>query len=333
MVLSGVAAALGLTVIAMSQITGFAALAAMVTLTRGFGQSALSVASLALVGKYFARSLNLAMGIYSLLVGIGFIIAFPLVGQAALALGWRAAWMGVGVFLTILVSPLAWIVLRRHGDEEAEPVPDASGSSPFRAVDLNLRDAFTSPAFWVFAIGSSVFGLIYSGIALFNQSILAERGFDAGVYHSVLIISTLTGLGANFGGGWLASVISTQKLMAAGMGVLAASLLMLPYVSTFAHVAAYAIAMGVAGGVVTVVFFSIWAQAFGRAHLGRIQGCAQTMTVLASATGPVLLARTLERTGSYRSIFVLLAAVAACLAVASWCVRLPRRITKSGTLP
>src|ERR1041385_6792098 len=321
-VLSTVVAALGVTVMAMSQITGLAALAVLVTLTRGFGQSALSVVSLTLVGKYFARSLNLAMGVYSLLVGIGFIAAFPLVGQATLAFGWRAAWFGVGISLTILIAPLAWLVLRNGPPEETSLPVDHVQAPNGLLTDLGLSDALRSPAFWVFALASSVFGLIYSGIALFNQSILAERGFDASTYHSALVISTFVGLFANFGGVWLASRLSIQKLMGTGMAVLAASLLMLPFVTTFAHVAAYAVALGLAGGVVTVVFFSVWAQAFGRTHLGRIQGCAQTMTVLASATGPVLLAKTLERTGSYNTIFSLLAAIAAGLAVASWRVRL-----------
>ena len=49
------------------------------------------------------------------------------------------------------------------------------------------------------------------------------------------------------------------------------------------------------------------------------------MTVLASAIGPLLLARTLERTGSYSSIFLILAAVVAALGVAAWRVRLPAR--------
>jgi len=49
-----------------------------------------------------------------------------------------------------------------------------------------------------------LFGLVYSGIALFNQSILEQLGFDATVYHSVLVINTLFGLVANFAGGWLA---------------------------------------------------------------------------------------------------------------------------------
>ena len=37
-----------------------------VTLTRGFGQSALSVISLAMIGKWFRRLLTRAMAIYAL---------------------------------------------------------------------------------------------------------------------------------------------------------------------------------------------------------------------------------------------------------------------------
>jgi MFS family permease len=87
---------LGATVVGMRWMQGIAALSIAITLTRGFGQSALSVVSLALVGKWFARRLNLAMGVYALLVGIGFIAAFPSVGAAVLKYGWRVSWGGVG---------------------------------------------------------------------------------------------------------------------------------------------------------------------------------------------------------------------------------------------
>lgn len=323
-VLTGVLLSLGLTVIAMSQAATLTALAVAITLTRGLGQSALSVVSLALVGKWFARRLNFAMGVYSLAVGVGFIAAFPSVGQAAILHGWRAAWLGVGIALTGALAPLAWFFVRS--------APEAVDATAFGEVpeeiaghDLSLRDALRSPAFWIFALASSMFGLVYSGIALFNQSILEQRGFDAGTYHSALVISTMVGLGANFAGGWIASKWPIQRLMGAGMAVLAVSLLMLPYVQTFAHVAFYAITMGAAGGVVTVVFFSVWGQVFGRSHLGRIQGCAQTMTVVASAAGPLLLASALDRTGSYESIFLLLSVLVTLLGIASWRVALPSR--------
>jgi hypothetical protein len=56
-----------------------------------------------------------------------------------------------------------------------------------------------------------------------------------------------------------------------------------------------------------------------------IQGCAQMMTVFASAVGPLLLAETLERAGSYDSIFYGLAVIVVALGVGSWLVRLPSR--------
>ena len=325
-VVTGVLAALGATVLAMSGAAGWIALAAAITLTRGFGQSALSVVSLALVGKWFGRNLNYAMGVYSVLVGIGFIAAFPSVGSAVLAFGWRAAWSGVGYALLLVLTPVAWLVVRdgpadRGIEFDGEAVTDEQAA----ANEATLGEALRSPAFWIFALSSSMFGLVYSGISLFNQSILQERGFDASVFHTVLVVSTMLGLAANFGGGWLAMRWPIQRLMGVGMAMLGGALIGLPMVRTYAHVMLYGVAMGVAGGVVTVVFFSVWGRAYGRRHLGKIQGCAQTMTVFASAAGPLLLAGTLERTGSYDVIFRGLAVVVAALGIACWRVRMPAR--------
>ncbi|NOT60548.1 MAG: MFS transporter [Acidobacteria bacterium] len=167
-------------------------------------------------------------------------------------------------------------------------------------------------------MSSSVYGLIASGIALFNESILAELGFAPTVYHNSLAITAITALAGNFLGGWLTTKWSMNRLMALAMSLLALSLLALPHLRGVTHVALYALVMGVAGGFVMVIFFSYWSRAFGRAHLGQIQGAAQALTVLASAIGPLLLAECVTRTGSYAVMFRLLAAVVAALAVYSF---------------
>ena len=313
-VMTGLLLALGLTVLLMAGAGSLVVLAVTITLTRGLGQSALSVVSLALAGKWFARRINLAMGVYALLVGMGFIAAFPRVGQAILKFGGRAAWSGVGWTLVAVLAPLAWWMVR-----EAPATAEVPGPTGGMAFGRALRTG----AFWVFGLSSAMFGLVYSGIALFNQSILERKGFDATTYQTVLVVSTLLGLVANFGGGWVATRWPIQRLMGVGMAVLAGSLVALPLVGTFGEVMGYGVAMGVAGGVVTVVFFSVWSQVFGRAELGRIQGAAQMMTVVASAIGPVLLAEALARTGSYDLVFWILAGLTAALGVACWKVRLP----------
>ena len=107
------------------------------------------------------------------------------------------------------------------------------------------------------------------------------------------------------------------------MVLLAGSLLALPHVSTRTHVAAYAVVMGLAGGFVIVIFFAFWGRAYGRTHLGKIQGAAQALTVIASAIGPLLLAECVARTGSYRAMFYVLTFVLLLLALSALLVKLP----------
>jgi MFS family permease len=324
--LTGVALALGAVTMAMSGVSGVLWMALLITLTRGLGQSALSVISLTIVGQWFVRRLSAAMAVYTIILSAGFMLAFPVVGAVVINGGWRAAWAGVGAAILFGLAPIGWLLVRRtpedcgvalDGENQPEEKPDEAG------VGHTLFQALATPAFWIFALASSVYGLIASGIALFNESILAELGFDAATYHRSLVIIALTALIGNFFGGWLATKWSLNRLMALAMSLLGLSLLGLPHVRTQAHVAAYASVMGVAGGFVMVLFFSFWSRAFGRAHLGKIQGAAQTLTVLASAIGPLLLAECVTRTGSYAVIFYLLAAVVGGLGIAAWFAQIP----------
>jgi MFS family permease len=329
LVLTAVIAALGAVVLAMSASGGAWSLLLLVTLTRGLGQSALSVGSLALVGKWFSRRLPAAMAVYAVVMSIGFMVAFPLVGALVLSAGWRVAWAAVGAALLLALAPLTWLLVRST-PEECALSPDGAGAPVAAgpeapAAGATLRDALRTPAFWVFALGAAAYGLAASGIALFNESILAERGFDAATYHRSLVVVALTGLAGNFAGGAFAARGSLRRLMAVAMALLAGSLAALPSLRTQGEVMAYAVVMGLAGGFVMVVFFSAWGRLYGRAHLGRIQGAAQALTVLASAVGPLFLARCVAATGSYASAFHVLGVVVALLGVASAVTPVPTR--------
>ena len=317
-VLTVVAVALASVVFGMSVTRDVAAIAILITLTRGFGQSALSVVSITMVGHWFVRRLNLAMAVYTVLLSIGFMIAFPLIGAIVLSRGWRTAWWIIGLALLLGLAPLALLLVRRSPESVSI---DLDGSE--LPTDYTLRQALATPSFWIFGISSAIYGLIASGIALFNESILAERRFDASTYHRSLIIVALTSLVGNFLGGWIASKWKMNRLLALAMVMLAGSLAALPHVSTQVHVAIYAAVMGLAGGFVIVIFFSFWSAAYGRKHLGKIQGAAQALTVIASALGPLILAETVSRTGSYAAIFYLLTAVVLVLALLAWFVKVP----------
>jgi MFS family permease len=328
-VLTCLSLALGVVVLAMSQVTGAWSLLVAVTLTRGLGQTALSIVSLAMVGKWFQARLTSAMGVYAVAMSVGFMLAFPAVGAMVLASGWRTAWVAIGVGLVAVLAPVGWLLTRAHPhdvDEEMDGVlvPAGRGARPVRVPSATLREALRSPGFWVFAIASSMYGLVASGIGLFNEAILLERGFVPDVYHTALAVTAITGLAGNFMAGAWAERGSLRPVLATAMAILAGALAALPHVATTTHVMLQAVAMGVAGGFVMVVFFSFWGRTYGDAHLGRIQGAAQVMTVLFSALGPLFFAWCVDATGSYVFAFNVLAVAVGLLAAAALLVPVRR---------
>jgi MFS family permease len=313
---------LGGVVVLMSFVGGvrvIPALFLLVLLTRGLGQSALSVVSLDLVGRSAGPRPGPAMGVYSFLTALGFMAAFLGIRRVTLAddTAWRGLWADIGLGV-LVAAPFAWLLVRPTA------VEGKAGPRGRIAVGHTLRQALRSPAFWVFALATSLYGGIQAGIALFNEAVLAERHFDRNVYLSVLGVMPLVGLASNLATGWLAGRLPLGRLLGVAMTVLAADLLTFPLVNTLSEVYLWAGAMSVAGGMVTVLFFTIWAQAFGTAHLGKIQGAAQLLTVLASALGPLLVAGSHEWVGSYAPLFGYVALAAVALAVAAWWVPLPK---------
>ncbi len=320
-----VTAALGVVVLAMTQMTGFWAFFIAILLTRGFGQSALSVVSLAMVGKWFSRRLSLAMAVYTILVALAFITAFT-VAREFIDVPWQRLWGGFGCALLLVFTPLNWCFVRNTPEESGLQVDGGLqiAGAPIRpACGATLATALAEPAFWVFALTTTVYGLVSSGISLFNEDILIERGFTRQTYYSLLGISTGLGLAGNFLGGGLVQVTSLRTVMGLSILLLAGALCWMPQVDTFPELIGYAVGMSLGGGMMTVVFFTAFGQVFGRLHLGQIQGFAQMLTVFGSALGPVSAAYAKENCGSYSPFFYAAALVVLSLGVWACFVRIP----------
>jgi MFS family permease len=61
--------------------------------------------------------------VYSIVMSVGFMLAFPLVGSLVQEWGWRGAWLAVGCSLLSLLAPLS-AVLVRCGPESRGLLPD-----------------------------------------------------------------------------------------------------------------------------------------------------------------------------------------------------------------
>jgi MFS family permease len=322
--------ALGLSVLGMAGSESVFALSIWLLLVRGVGQSALSIVSMAAVGKWFhGRRLGVAMGVFAVLLTFGFIGSVVWLGSAVEKQGWRTAWNELGWILLLGMLPLSLLLARDAPSSGGVAEGNDSAASPVDcpSVDFTFSQAIRTRAFWVLAAGAGAFNLVWSAVTLFNQSILEERGFDSHVAINVMATLVGTGLLSNLVGGALAGRKRIGGLLAVGLAILAVSLFCFPRISTTQALLAYAAGIGIAGGLVTVIFFAAWSSVFGRAQVGRIQGLAQLIVGVASAIGPDLIAEGRALSDSYAPMFYAMSAMTAGLALAALFVRIPENAT------
>lgn len=291
-----------------------------VTLTRGLGQSMLSVISITLIGKRLTSGVSIAMGVYAVVFSCLMAVATGLLGACIIEVGWRSAWATQSWFwLFVLVPCLVWL------PAEPRSIPHSElNSGDHSTPSATLGQALATPCFWVFAFSISFFGLISSGLSLFSQMVMEERGFGESVYHHTLVIGLLTGMLANLAVGVIATRVSLQPLLAVSLLLLGATLGGFPWITMLWQVYIYAALLGVAGGILTVLFFTVWKQAYGQRHLGAIQGAAQMLTVFASALGPLLVAISQRYSGSYTTIFTVAATISLIASVTACFTTVPR---------
>jgi MFS family permease len=313
---------LGFTVWQFSLLTsGATAIFGLLLATRAFGQSSLSVCSITAVARWFPRRAGLAMGVYSVLLSVFFALAFGAIGYAVRANGWRWAWTQIALALLVGIAPLALFGLRRP---RFEPSGEGLERERPEAIELTLLQALRTRAFWAFAGSAAAFNMVSSGLGLFNEAVLQERGFDQNTFHSFLVLSTLISLAGQLGCGWLTRRYRYQTLTFLALILYAAGLALIPVITQHWQLWGLALLLGGAGGMIIVVFFSVWSDFFGQRHLGRIQGAAQMITVFSSGLGPLLFAKCEELSGSYTPLLWTISLMVILIAFVTRAVRRPR---------
>lgn len=319
---------LGASVLWMSTVDTWEMLFVALIFTRGLGQSALSVVSITIVAKSFgAKQIGIAMAWYSILSAPFHLILIKGVGWALTdaAYDWRTVWAGVGVALMVL-SFTAGMITRNPPVEPADPF-DISNQNG----GISFWQALATPAFWVFSLTISIWGMIYAGVALFNQDIFNELGFNQELYFNVLSLVTIIALGSKLFFGWLVNYVRLTHLLAVCLLATAASLFGLTFATEAWHAYLYGVGLGIASGAVALLFFATWGKLYGKRELGRIQGVAQMLTVFASASGPVIFAASKRATTSYTFVFHILAATVLLMAIIAWFTPLPRSPEEQST--
>jgi MFS family permease len=270
-----------------------------------------------LLSRWFDKGRGKAMGFAYLGIGVGGYLVLRLSPQLVSAFGWRGALQVLGIIIIVIALPLAWFVR-----DDRDPAAGAARHAP-RAV-APLGGIFRDPAFYLLALGSMC---SIGAVGGTNQHLKLYLSLDWQYSQDAAATVASTVLACSIAGrlimGWLADKIPRRRVMLLIYLLIAGSIPLLFAAQSKASMTLFSIVFGLGLGGEYLIIPLMAAELFGVRVLGRLLGVILTADGVAEATVPMLVGYLRDTTGSYRTGFFVLMAIAilGTLAIAA----LPRR--------
>ncbi|MBW2622123.1 MAG: MFS transporter [Deltaproteobacteria bacterium] len=284
------------------------------------------------IAKWFDRKLSRAMAVLAVGAGLGGLICSPTAAYLINHIGWRFAFLSMGITIWVVVIPLAFVVredpadmgLRPDGIAPEEDKPEAvqtasaseNGTSElFSPNDYTLKEALASSAFWVLSATFFLQSLTHSVVIVHTVPALTDfgvsleqAGFAIGLLTSVSVVGRLSF-------GYLGDFIDKRYLFTAAYSFMALGTLVLVKAQDMSMIYVFIAFFGVGFGGTVPLMPAIRAEIFGRTAFGKIQGFMSPVTMLAGGVGPIMAGYLFDVTGSYKISFSLTCAFAFMAAV------------------
>jgi MFS family permease len=220
-------------------------------------------------------------------------------------LGWRKAYVALGVSWAILLIPLLFLFLHSAIDSSRRMASPAGPAAAASLPGLSARDGFRSRAFIILATAAIVYSLALSGVAVNMVPILISHGLG----HD--LAATITGgmaIGVIIGrlsAGFLFDRINARYVtgLSTGLSIVSALILLLyPGSVPLATIAVFV--YGILLGPTVSGFAFLATQHFGLRAFGTLFGVIVGLLILASGVAPMLVSYVYDVTHSYRLVLV-----------------------------
>ncbi|MBC4018665.1 MFS transporter [Siccirubricoccus deserti] len=252
----------------------------------GLGAACAYTPTLAVLGGWFVRRRNAALGLAAAGTGCGMLVLPPLTAALIGQYGWRAtsAMLGLGC---AAVLALAATLVRRP------PLPPAG------EPHLPLGRIMRSPEF--LALYAS---WVLATTALFVPLVLlpadaAARGASELAGAALLSLLGGSSVVGRLGMGALAERVGTARLFKASVLLMAASYLLWLAAASYAWLAAFAVTLGLGYGLRIALMPAVLIGLFGVRNLGALLGAFFTASGIAAALGPPLAGLVVDATGGH----------------------------------
>jgi MFS family permease len=284
------------------------------------------------ISTWFERRLGMALAVVMVAAGLGAMI-LPVAAQAIISRGgWRAAYLSLGSIALLLGLPLSWLYVHERSQvQRSEAIHRTSRSTPVEHFGVTWQQGLRSYSFWIIVAVLCASWISMNGAITQMSALLTDRGItarNAALCASVLGGSSLLG---RIGVGWLLDRFFGARVALAVTLSTAAGIFLLAHGNSFPAGCLAAALIGIGAGGEAAITPYLLTRYFGLRAFSTLYGITWTFYAAAGATGPVILGRAFDSTGSYSSLLVILAAALSLTALMN--LLLPRYSNSSAIDP
>ncbi|HKK30004.1 MAG TPA: MFS transporter, partial [Alphaproteobacteria bacterium] len=306
-----IAFALGLAAIGFSFATGWLYLAIGFGFLRFLGQGSLMLNCANMTSQWFDKKRGFALGMMALGFPISIALHPPFAQWLIAEVGWREAWVWLGVTTWVMLIPPALLFLyNRPEDVGLRPDGEAAlkeGEKAPPLVGYTKAEALRMPAFYLIVGGMFSLSMLVTSLHVEYTGILKDHGLDPQVAASMFTISGITAAVLMPVVGRMLDSLPSKWMYFGGLWVQSLSLLSITFVQSWESAIVFAMIFGLNNAVTMNYVSFFWPRYFGRKHLGSIQGTGQMILIFGASIGPLPLGWALDTWGGYDTMLRLLA--------------------------
>jgi len=274
-----------------------------------------------IVAKWFVRKRGRAMGMYTMGIPVGSIVFVPINIFLVTTFGWETSWIILGVTTWVLTIPLAAFTMRRQpedmglhtdGDSDVEYeralAQPAGLTAALHRVDWTLSQALRTPTLYVLLVAFLFMGMAMGIFTIHQIPAITDKGYSLGVAGIVSITLSSCSLIVKPIVGFLSERMPPRFLASVCFSLGASSLIVLGLAETLYLLFLFAVLYGFGAGAAAVFQNVIWADYYGRRHLGSIRGMIAPITAIGGGISPFIAGWMFDRTGSYDTILFIMGA-------------------------
>ena len=264
----------------------------------------------AVISKWFIRKRGRAMAIGTMGISTGGFIIAPMAGWFVGEFGWRTAWVLLGIFLILAITPMAALFMRRQpedlgllpdGDAPRDAAGGGAGSRGPASEEYpwTLRQALRTRALWIM-IGVQSLGSMGLMPVIFHQvAYVQDKDFSFATATAVATTVAFFAIVAKPIWGFVAEYIHVRWVIPMCVIPAGVSLFALIVAENLFMLYVYAVFHGLTMGGWPTIANVAWASYFGRQHQGAIRGFVTPIGNITGAASPLLGGFIWDRYGTY----------------------------------